>query len=114
MALAFLAVAGTAFAAGWWLARSKDQALKDAVAALSAEALRQNNQSFLQLARSSIDPVKETLEKLDAHLRDSGKDQASLRGQLVAVSRTQEQLQAQTQALVNALKSPNQRGRWGE
>jgi len=114
IALAFLAVAATAFAAGWWLARSKDQALKDAVAALSAEALRQNNQSFLQLARSSIDPVRETLEKLDAHLRDTGKDQASLRGQLVAVSRTQEQLQTQTQALVNALKSPNQRGRWGE
>jgi DNA recombination protein RmuC len=130
------AVAAAAFAAGWWLARSQDRAMKDAFAALSAEVLRNNSESFLQLAKSSLDqarqgasadldarqkeisalvePVKHTLEKLDIQLRDSGKDQATLRGQLLSVSQTQDQLQKQTQALVNALKSPNQRGRWGE
>ena len=110
--------------------------MKDAFAALSAEVLRNNSVSFLQLAKTSLDqarqgvsadldarhkeisalvePVKQTLDKLDVQLRDSGKDQATLRGQLLAVSQTQDQLQKQTQTLVNALKSPNQRGRWGE
>jgi DNA recombination protein RmuC len=131
-----VAVAAAAFAAGWWLARSQDRAMKDAFAALSAEVLRNNSVSFLQLAKTSLDqarqgvsadldarhkeisalvePVKQTLDKLDVQLRDSGKDQATLRGQLLAVSQTQDQLQKQTQTLVNALKSPNQRGRWGE
>src|SRR5438105_14865149 len=110
--------------------------MKDAFAALSADVLRSNSESFLQIARSSLDqarqsatadmdarqkeisglvePVKQTLDKLEAQLRDGGKDQALLRGQLVAVSQTQHELQRQTQALVNALKSPNQRGQWGE
>lgn len=131
-----LVVAAGGFAAGWWFARSQDRNLKDAFAALSADVLRANSESFLQLARTSldharqgatadlearqkeiaalVDPVKQTLDKLDAQLRDTGKDHADLRGQLVAVSRTQTDLQKQTQALVNALKSPNQRGRWGE
>ena len=136
ISIAFLIVAATAFAAGWWLARWNERGLRDAFGALSADALRQNNEAFLQLARASLEqarqagaadlterqkeiaalvtPMKATLDKLDTQLRDAGRDQASLRGQLVTVSQTQEQLQRQTQALVNALKSPNQRGRWGE
>lgn len=134
--LAVLFVAVAAFAAGWWLARSKDRNLKDAFTSLSTDVLRSNSEAFLQLARASLDqarqgasadldarrhdisalvePMKQTLDKLDAQLRDAGKDQADLRGQLVTVGRTQADLQKQTQALVSALKSPNQRGRWGE
>lgn len=131
-----LLVATAAFAAGWWLARSKDRNLKDAFASLSTDVLRSNSEAFLQLAKTSleqarqgasadldarrqeisalVEPMKQTLDKLDAQLRDAGKDQADLRGQLITVGRTQADLQKQTQALVNALKSPNQRGRWGE
>lgn len=134
--LLFVGVAAAAFAAGWWLARSQDGAVKDAFAALSADVLKNNSESFLQLAKASlaqaqqgasadlaarqkeisalVDPVRHTLEKLDVQLRDSGKDQATLRGQLFAVGQAQGELQKQTQALVSALKSPNQRGRWGE
>lgn len=110
--------------------------MKDSFAALSADVLRANSESFLQLARTSldkaqlaaasdlaarqreiaalVDPVKVTLDKLEGQLQVAGKDQENLRGQLVSVSRTQLDLQRQTQALVNALKSPNQRGQWGE
>ena len=110
--------------------------MKDAFAALSADVLRNNSESFLQIARASLDqtrqgasadlsarqkeiaalvePVRETLDKLDAHLRESDKGNATLRGQLQAVNETQAMLRQQTQSLVNALKSPNQRGRWGE
>ena len=90
------------------------ESLKDSFAALSAEALRQNNQSFLQLAGTSFEPVKSSLDKLGTHLRESEREHSALRGHLQSVSDTQELLRLQTQALVNALKSPNQRGRWGE
>lgn len=132
----FILTAVAAFAAGWWLARSQNRAMKDTFAALSADVLRANSESFLQLAKTSldkaqlaaasdlaarqreiaalVDPVKTTLDKLEGQLQVAGKDQENLRGQLVSVSRTQIDLQRQTQALVNALKSPNQRGQWGE
>ena len=90
------------------------ESLKDSFAALSAEALRQNNQSFLQLAGTSFEPVKSSLDKLGTHLRETEREHSALRGHLQSVSDTQELLRLQTQALVNALKSPNQRGRWGE
>ena len=88
--------------------------LKDTFAALSADALRQNNHSFLQLAGTSFEPVKTSLDKLGTHLRETEREHAALKGHLQSVSETQELLRLQTQALVNALKSPNQRGRWGE
>jgi DNA recombination protein RmuC len=112
------------------------QEMRDTFTALSAHALRENNDSFLQLARTSLDqsrqaaahdldsrkqeiaalvePVKERLHRLDEHLRSSEQQQATLRGHLRSVAETQEILRMQTHALVNALKSPNQRGRWGE
>ena len=110
--------------------------MRDTFTALSARALRENNDSFLQLARTSlehtqqgaaadletrkneiaalVEPVKERLNKLDEHLRSSDQQNASLKGHLHSVAETQEVLRMQTQSLVNALKSPNQRGRWGE
>jgi DNA recombination protein RmuC len=113
-----------------------EASLRDAFAALSAEALKQNNESFLTLARSAletaqygaktdldarqkeiaamVEPVRQTLDKLEGRLHETGKDQSTLRGHLRSVVETQELLRQQTQSLVNALKSPNQRGRWGE
>lgn len=88
--------------------------LKDTFDALAADALRQNNQSFLQLAGTSFAPVQSSLEQLGSHLRETEREHSALKGQLQSVSDTQELLRQQTQALVNALKSPNQRGRWGE
>jgi DNA recombination protein RmuC len=90
------------------------ETLKDTFAALSSDAMRQNNDSFLRLAEMSFSPVKESLEKLGAHLRETDRDHSTLRGHLQSVAETQQLLRQQTQALVGALKSPNQRGRWGE
>ncbi len=110
--------------------------LRDSFSALSADALRQNNESFLQLARASLDqaqersktdldarqkeisalvqPLSDTLGRLNEHLRDSDKERFTLSGHLRSVAETQELLRQQTRSLVSALKSPNQRGRWGE
>jgi DNA recombination protein RmuC len=90
------------------------ETLKDTFAALSSDALQRNNDSFLQLAKTSLDPVKESLEKLGTHLRETDREHSTLKGHLQSVADTQHLLRQQTQALVSALKSPNQRGRWGE
>ena len=90
------------------------ETLRDTFAALSSDALRQNHDSFLKLAEVSFTPVKDSLEKLGEHLRETDREHSTLKGHLQSVADTQHLLRQQTQALVSALKSPNQRGRWGE
>jgi len=116
------------------------EALKDSFGALSADALRQNNESFLQLARATLDkaqdgakhdlesrqkeisalvePLKESLGKLGEHLQQVDTERAAssraLTVQLKNVADTHERLRQETQSLVKALHNPNQRGRWGE
>ena len=114
--------------------------LGDAFKALSAEALRNNNQSFLELARTAlgkfqesaqtdlstrhkaiddlVKPLKESLDKVDGkiqeleHTRTSA--YVSLSEQVKSLSVTQTQLQSETANLVRALRTPHVRGRWGE
>ncbi|MEI8242609.1 MAG: DNA recombination protein RmuC [bacterium] len=115
-------------------------ALADAFKALSADALRNNNQSFLELARTALEtfqsqargdlskrqqaidelvkPVRETLEKFDRRVGEielSRTDAyARLTEQVLALQGTQEQLRKETLNLAKALGSPQARGRWGE
>ncbi len=103
--------------------------LRDAFASLSAEALRQNNQSFHQLAASDLDrrrkavddlvrPIHDALSRVDGTLHEMEKDRiasyAGLMEQVSAMARTQQALQAETGHLVSALRAPQTRGRWGE
>ena len=114
--------------------------LRDAFAALSAEALRQNNRSFLELARASLaefqqqavtdldgrqkaiaealQPVKDSLSRVDAQLREVEKarvgSQSALTEQLKGLATAQQLLQSETSNLVSALRSSNVRGFWGE
>lgn len=118
--------------------------LKDSFQALSAEALSRNNESFVQLAEARIkeatasltakaegdatsrqqaieamlNPVAQTLHRVEGQLRSVEKDReaayAGLREQVGAMHRTSEQLQSETRQLVTALRAPQVRGRWGE
>lgn len=114
--------------------------LTDAFKALSAEALQRNNQSFMDLARTTlekyqdgarsdlemrqkaisqlVDPLRESLQKVDQQIREIEKDRntafGSLSEQLKTLAATQSQLQSETSNLVKALRTPNVRGRWGE
>jgi DNA recombination protein RmuC len=103
--------------------------LKETFAALSSAALKANNESFLQLARTELDskrgaieqivePLKQSLSKVDAQLQQVERErtgaQARLDTQLRALGDAHQSLQLETNKLVRALRSPNQRGRWGE
>jgi DNA recombination protein RmuC len=90
--------------------------------ALSAEALRENNNAFLQLAESKLQgyvaPLKESLEKVDGHVRtlEQARQHAfgALKQELSALRDGQERLRGETGNLVAALRTPHVRGRWGE
>ncbi|MBU1741129.1 MAG: DNA recombination protein RmuC, partial [Proteobacteria bacterium] len=114
--------------------------LSDAFRALSAEALRSNNQSFLELAKATLEkfqegaqtdlqsrqkaigqlvvPVKETLDKVDVKLREleTARVEAysTLKEQVKTLALTQGELRDETARLVQALRTPAVRGRWGE
>ncbi len=114
--------------------------LSEKFKALSRDALRDNNQSFLQLANSTLEkfqetargdldyrqkainqlvqPLKESLEKVDVKIgaleRERAGAYSELREQVKALATSQVQLQAETGNLVKALRTPHVRGRWGE
>src|SRR6266481_1461482 len=122
------------------LLNEAQQKLSDAFKALSADALKSNNQSFLDLAKtqletfqkdartdlearqtaisSVVEPLKQSLERFDTTIHEIEKSRntayGSLTEQLQSLSKSQLQLESETANLVKALRSPNVRGRWGE
>ncbi len=114
--------------------------LRESFQALSADALKSNNQAFLHLAQSTLEkfqteakgdlelrqqavenlvaPIGESLKKVDDQIRqmESTRDQAygTLTNQVRSLITTQEKLQSETGNLVRALRTPTVRGQWGE
>lgn len=110
-----------------------EHTLREAFASVSADALRANNQSFLQLAKTSLSefqqqaavdldhrqrsidglvkPLQETLGQVNAKLQEVETERASSQAQM------REQLQTLATAtthLERALQTPHVRGAWGE
>jgi len=114
--------------------------LTDVFKALSAESLKSNNQSFLDLAKETlggfqgkarqdfeasrksmeemVKPLHESLGKMDSQVRELEKERtqayAGLSEQVKALALGQTALHGQTSSLVQALRTPTVRGRWGE
>lgn len=108
--------------------------------ALSAEALRGNNEVFLQLARAELDrarveantdletrqaaieqlvsPIRESLSANDAKLHQIEKERVESFGRLMTevagVAAASEKLRSETTVLSRALTGTNARGSWGE
>lgn len=117
-----------------------EEKLANAFKALSAEALQTNNQSFLELAKTTLEkyqvgakhdldmrtnaidqlvaPLKESLQKVDNKIEQLEKARidaySSLTEQVKSMSNQQLLLQNETSNLVKALRTPDVRGRWGE
>lgn len=117
-----------------------EKTLHDSFRALSGEALKSNNQAFLELARQTFEstlvqvrgeigkqgvaldalvkPLTVSLGKVDENLRamESVRQKAfgGLEQQLRSVTETQDALRRETGNLVTALRAPQVRGRWGE
>ncbi len=122
----------------------RDAQLKESFQALSADVLARNNETFVTLAEGRIreaaaalsakadgdatartqainallDPMTTALRKVEGQLREVEKDRqtayAGLREQVSAMHVSSEQLHTETKQLVNALRAPQVRGRWGE
>jgi DNA recombination protein RmuC len=116
------------------------QELAETFQALSGEALRQNNEAFLNLARSSfatlqaeakgdlaqrqqaidslVKPLQDSLHRYDDQLRQLEQSRQAAYGgldqHLKLLAESQQRLQSETGNLVKALRAPATRGQWGE
>ena len=117
-----------------------NQQMAERFAALSKQALQDNNELFLKLADQNlqkqhnianndlaarqksietlIKPIHEALQKTEQQLHSLEKQRqeayGSLKQHLHSVADTQVRLQRETQNLVSALRRPEVRGQWGE
>jgi DNA recombination protein RmuC len=86
--------------------------------AVSADALRTNSDSFLQLARTQLEPIAQTLKQFDEKTQalDQERQRAygTLTEQVKNLAEGQERLRSETGNLRTALRAPHTRGRWGE
>jgi len=114
--------------------------LGDTFSALSAEALKSNNQAFIALAKSTFEtvqadargdletrqkaidavtaPLKDALDRYERQMREMERNRQTAYGgleeQLRSLTEVGLRLQRETGNLVTALRTPQVRGRWGE
>lgn len=95
--------------------RSFDEKVSTAIKALSADALKENNESFLALAETKLQgyiaPLKESLEKVEVHV---GALEQARQKSYGALSEQVTHLSDAAGRLATALRAPNVRGQWGQ
>jgi DNA recombination protein RmuC len=114
--------------------------LSDTFKALSSEALKNNNDQFLQLAKTNMEtfnseakgdlekrqkaieellkPMNESLKKVDTTIVEIENKREQAYGQITEqvkrLYETEQSLRSETSNLVKALRTPQGRGQWGE
>ena len=121
------------------LEKAKEE-LSNSFKALSADALKTNNESFIELAKVKLEkfqetakgdlekkqqaitelvkPIKESLEKVGEKIEEVEKSRRSAYGslseQVKSLAEAQVRLHTETSKLSTALQAPTVRGSWGE
>lgn len=92
--------------------------LKDAFAALSAEALKESRQEFLGQAEERLKPIRDLLAEYQKRLAEIEKAREGAYGgldqHLKGLGEAQQLLRKEAHQLATALRNPAARGRWGE
>jgi len=130
----------SAFAEKAELYKSMQDTMLDSFSALSSRALKENNRSFLEIAKATferyaekarmdldqrkeavkafIGPLSDALERYEQQVRamEQAREKAygGLSRQVADLAETQKALQQETGKLVRSLRLPQVRGRWGE
>lgn len=120
--------------------RQAEERLEGAFKNLAADALKSNNESFLNLAQTALEkfqesakgdlskrqqaieqmvvPIRESLTSFDSKIRNLEKERveafSKLHEQVFSLRDAHTRLQEETANLVKALRAPQVRGRWGE
>lgn len=104
-----LFVCGFVFLALW---------MKNAFKALSLDVLEKNGKQFMNLADATLQPLKESMHQLSDRQRELEKHRegayAALSKQIEGLVLSEKELRLETTRLVQALKSSQVRGSWGE
>src|SRR4051794_13644343 len=86
--------------------------------ALAADALRKNNESFLELASGKVQPIEESLKKMTAEVQlleqSRRQDYGSLSKSVETLLQTNERVRVETAGLATALRNSEVRGAWGQ
>ena len=122
------------------LLRRASGEMRESFGALSADALRSNNASFLDLAKATLEkfqsearsdldsrkkaveglvaPIRESLDRVGGQVEDLERARREAYGalteQVKSLAGAQKELRSETGNLVKALRAPSVRGRWGE
>ena len=117
-----------------------EKKLSDAFKALSSDALKSNNQSFIELAKAKLEqfqegakgdleqrqkaisqmvkPIRDSIDKVDVKIQNLEKVRqgayAGLTEKINTLLMSEDKLQKETANLVSALRKPSVRGSWGE
>jgi DNA recombination protein RmuC len=96
--------------------------LEDRFRALAADSLENNSQLFLDRSRDQmqhlVEPVNQSLRRFEEQVQAIERSRigaySELSAQVHALTQLQERVRQSTDQLKTALRSPTQRGRWGE
>ena len=98
------------------------QQLEQKFRQMAAETLQNNSQHFLERSREQlqhlVEPVGQSLQRFEKQVQEIEKLRvgayADLTAQVQTLTALQERVRQSTDQLKTALRSPSQRGRWGE
>lgn len=119
-----------------WSRRGKDEQVQNAFSVMAQDVLDKNSERFLQLAQEKlkqaqgegihdlekrrkaiedmVTPIGKTLQEMGQKVETLGKAGSGIESQLKTFAEDQKMLRQETQSLVQALRNPAARGRWGE